>query len=541
MSNRKKQSFIAGALTSSAGVFVSKALGLLYIVPFTAMATEPNMVFYSKAYTYYDLLLQICSAGIPFALAALVAKYANNEDYKTVILIRKLSKAILMTSGFIMAVVFALMSPILSKWILGPNSTTSDIETLRNLFMILSVAVFLVPLLSTYRGFYQGLKEFKAYSFSQVIEQLVRVLSLLALGALVVYVFNFDAIFSIYTAIASISIAAIAAIVYFIQFDKKNFYVINRAARLQKTPAKPKKELFFEIISYGLPFFISSILGNSMDFVNTNFFQSAMASAGYAYNDAKLLEGIIQVQCNKLTSIPQVLALGFSAGIVPYLTVSFEKRDWRGLQKNILDCLDTVLYIAMPLTFCLLVLARPIYYLMYGNAHLDYGAESLAYSSMLALTGTISPICTSLMMTLKQRHKTITYLIVGFIVKLVTFYPMIKYLGYTGAILSSVLTSVIIIFLNLQCIQIKFRVNYQRVLIRLFKIIICLLAVNGAFYVLQLLGIGFACVSKLDTFINLAIYGIVGFIVYIYTTSLLKLPQRIFNINFSNIIKKVKK
>ena len=212
MTNKRKQSFIAGALTSSAGIFISKALGLLYIVPFTAMAGEANMVFYSKTYTYYDLLLQVCSAGIPFAVAALVAKYANREDYKTVVLIRKLSTSILLTSGFIMAVLFSLLSKPLSSLILGPNSTPSDIQTQSNLFMILSIAIFLVPFLSSFRGFYQGLKELKAYAFSQVLEQLVRVVSLLVLGAIVIYVLNFNGIASVSTAIVSISIAVLATI-----------------------------------------------------------------------------------------------------------------------------------------------------------------------------------------------------------------------------------------------------------------------------------------------------------------------------------------
>ena len=71
MTKRVKQSFIAGALTSSAGVFISKFLGLFYIVPFTAMATQPNMHFYSAAYSLYDTMLMICSAGIPFAVSAM--------------------------------------------------------------------------------------------------------------------------------------------------------------------------------------------------------------------------------------------------------------------------------------------------------------------------------------------------------------------------------------------------------------------------------------------------------------------------------------
>ncbi|MDO5122480.1 MAG: polysaccharide biosynthesis protein, partial [Erysipelotrichaceae bacterium] len=101
-SSRVKQSFLAGSLTSSAGVFLAKAIGLFYVIPFTALAGEKNMIFYSAPYTYYNVLLQISSAGLPYAIAAIVAKYVTRNDYKTVMLIRRLSTAILSVSGFLM-------------------------------------------------------------------------------------------------------------------------------------------------------------------------------------------------------------------------------------------------------------------------------------------------------------------------------------------------------------------------------------------------------------------------------------------------------
>ena len=93
---RIKQSILVGALTSSFGIFISKTLGLIYITPLNALAKEGNMYFYSITYTYYDLLLKISSAGIPFAIAALVARYYAKEDYKTILLVKKMGISIIM-------------------------------------------------------------------------------------------------------------------------------------------------------------------------------------------------------------------------------------------------------------------------------------------------------------------------------------------------------------------------------------------------------------------------------------------------------------
>ena len=97
---RVKQSLIAGALTGSAGIFITKALSLLYVIPFNEIAQDAT-VFYSYAYTVYDALLQVCLSGFPYAIATLVAKYATKNDYSTVELVKKVSKAILLVLGVV--------------------------------------------------------------------------------------------------------------------------------------------------------------------------------------------------------------------------------------------------------------------------------------------------------------------------------------------------------------------------------------------------------------------------------------------------------
>ena len=538
MTKRQKQSIIAGSLTSSAGIFISKALGLLYIVPFTALAGgESNMIFYSAAYTYYDLLLQICTAGLPFAIAAMVAKYSSREDYKTVVLVRKLSTSILLLSGFIIAIIFVLIATPLSKSVLGAEAVPKDIAILKNCFIILAVAVILVPYLSAFRGYYQGLKELNAYAFSQVIEQLTRVISLLALGYLCVNIFKLDNIYAVYMAVVSTSIAALAAIIYYKYFDRRNYGVMARAARNQSEPGRSTKEIVLELFSYGFPYVIVAILGNSMNIINNNYFMNAMTNIA-DYNTSKTLLGIIQFNCNNLTSIPQVLAIGFSAGIVPYLTISLEKKDWATLQKNVLSCLDTVLYISVPLCFCLFALATPIYFVMYGNRNLEMGAQALMYSSLLGLTGTLSPIASSMMMTLKFRKNIIVYLIVGFIVKFITFFLMIKYFGYSGAITSSALTSIVVIFLNLQHISNKFKVNYAKTFVRFLKMLVSCIAMNGGFAILKLVGLTIDGKGQLMALLVLCVYGIVGMAIYYYTSSLMKLPQNIFGFTLTDIVKR---
>ena len=213
---KKNQSLMVAALTSSFGIFISKALGLLYYAPLSSLAGEANMAFYSIAYTYYDLLLKISSAGIPFAIAALVSRYYAKEDYKTVLLIKKMGISLVMGLTFLVALVFLLIASPLAAQSMGSGASSEDIIHLRNIFYILLFAVILVPYLSAVRGYYQGLKRLDLYGASQALEQFVRVACIILLGYLFVSILHFDSIYAIYMAILAAGIAALVCIFFFL-------------------------------------------------------------------------------------------------------------------------------------------------------------------------------------------------------------------------------------------------------------------------------------------------------------------------------------
>ena len=539
MSKRVKQSFIAGALTSSAGVFISKFLGLFYIVPFTAMATQPNMHFYSAAYSLYDTMLMICSAGIPFAVSAMVAKYVSREDYKTALLVRRLSMGLMLFSGFLMAMILVMFSGPFAQFSSSQTATQQNIDTLQNVICYLSLSLVLVPFLSAYRGFYQGLKDFISYGFSQTLEQLVRILMLLGLGAFCVYILKMDNIWAVRMAVFSTGLAALVTILYFVLHDRHGYTDIRQMASVQESQAVDKKELLKEMAAFGLPYMMMSILGNSMNIINTLFMQRELSNVSAEM--AQLYYSIVQTNCNKLTSIPQVLAIGFSTGIVPHLTTNLEQKDFRQLKINVLSALNTVCYIGLPLSFCLFALARPIYCLMYGSTYLDIGTEALMFSALLAVTGTISPITTSMMMSLRYRRRCLEFLAVGFAVKTVTFFLLIKWFGYTGAITSSALCGLSVIVMNLSYIKRKFNISFKGFYRNLIVIAIGLISMNGAFVVLRWIGLDGIGSSKIIAIVQLGVFGITGVFVYFLTTAFFQLPQRIFKMSLNKIARKLKR
>lgn len=528
--NTIKKSFIASSLTTSAGIFITKLIGLFYIVPFKAIVGQQDMIYYSAAFDYYTILLQICSAGIPFALAALVAKYLSKNDYKTVILVRILATSLLMVSGFVMAVLFIGFSgPLAARALGGISYSANELAAMQNSFVILAMALFLVSVLYSYRGYYQGAKEMQQYSLSQVIEQFVRVGFLLGVGWFVVYILHLPKIVYIYTAVGGTGVGAMVALLQFMNFDRKHFRDVQQKAKRQSTNSVAIKELIREFVMYVIPFLLSSILANSQVLVNTNFFVSVMEGLGMQHSQATMLLSIIQTNCDKLTSIPQVIGNGFAAGAVPFITVSLVHADWKGLRKSLEDCLGTVFYIVIPVCVSMAALSGPIYYIMYGAKELEYGQVALFWSSILAFGTTVTPVLLSILLSLKMRRYTLIYFLIGFLVKVVTFYPCCYLFGYSGAIISSILCEITFIALSIYKIQKTYPVRVKNMIIRLLKIIICCFAMNGIYVIVRWIGIDPTQYSRLLAIVLVGMIGSLGMGVYFASSELFRLPKSIFH------------
>ena len=541
MNDRQKHSLILGGLTSSAGVFISKAIGILYVTPFTMLATAENLSYYARAYNVYEIVLNVSIAGLPFAIATMVAKYTLKGQFKTVLLVRKLSTAILALMGFV-AMIFLLLAaqPIAQFSVSGAADSLEVIRT-RNVMMIMALAVFTVPLLNSYRGFYQGLKELKIYSFSQVLEQITRVSFLLGIGFLLVYILKFDAIWAVYAAIMSTSLSAVSSIVYFAIKDRKHLAEIKQKAKESDEVLTNQKEILKEMFYFSIPFLLNVFLNNSNNTINLLFFNKAMLMHGAILPEADLYYSMVMFTTNKLTSIPQVVAPGFITAIIPYVTTAFENKDLKQMQKHVLDSVETVFYITLPLAYFLFGISTEIYYVMYGADSLAMGGEVLRYNSITGILFNLAAISNALMMALRLRKQNLLISFGGVLLKFALFVPLIVWFGYKGSIYSNAINQLVLFLINMYLIKLNYKVHYSRTVRRVIFMIIGLMAMQLSFFALNAVGLHVIDQGRFIALIELGIYGVVGVIVYLITTSYFRLPQKILNLDLKKLMMRLRK
>ena len=536
--DKRQRSIIAGGLASSAGIFLSKAIGILYVSPFQALATDANIAYYSYGYTLYDIALQLAVAGIPLAIAAIIAKYYVKKDIATVFLVRKIARNLMLFLGFLaMIFIFGFATP-LARIIVTDNVSETSIYYTANVLKIISVAMIVTPLLGSYRSIFQGLKYMEVFAFSQVIEQFVRVGFLLLVGYLLVSVLGFDPMWAVYVAIAAASVAGIVAIVH-LHIKEKGILALLKAEQTTDIPSISIKEVFKEIFYFSIPFMIISLLGKSTAFVNLLFFNRAMFMITNDGELIKLLYGMIMFNTSKLTSIPQVLAIGFSSAVIPYISESMNTKNMKQLKKNIFDAIDTVLYFSIPLSAGLMFFAAPIYYLFF-TTNATLGGQVLFYVSSGGMILALTPVTTSIMLLTRLRKKAIVVLAISFAINLALIFPLILTIGYPGAIYASYIAHIFVIIANLRHLSKQYKLSYKG-LIR--RSIIMLLSMSVFYFSYQLsilIGINYTEIHKLFTLLYIVIFGGIGLVLYVAITWFFQIPQTIFNVNSMKDITKRK-
>src|SRR5690625_3299412 len=96
MSNK----IVRGTLLLTGATFLSKFLGMIYVIPFNELVGEIGGTLYSFAYTPYNILITFSTIGVPLAVSKFVSKYNSLQDYKTGLKVFKAGILLMAITGF---------------------------------------------------------------------------------------------------------------------------------------------------------------------------------------------------------------------------------------------------------------------------------------------------------------------------------------------------------------------------------------------------------------------------------------------------------
>jgi len=172
----KKSSFLEGAFIATIAIFFTKFLGIIYVIPFYNIVGNQGGALYGYAYNIYNLFLIISSAGIPLAISKLTSEYNTLKKYKEKKYMFKEAKKVVFTFSIISFLICFIFAPLIANIIIGDVTGGNTIEDITFVIRCVSFAILVVPILSISKGYLQGHGFIRPASFSQVLEQIIRIL-----------------------------------------------------------------------------------------------------------------------------------------------------------------------------------------------------------------------------------------------------------------------------------------------------------------------------------------------------------------------------
>ena len=529
----KKNSLLVGGLIGTAGMFIAKMIGLLYSIPLSSiLGSDMLMSYYGTAYRVYSYILNVFTAGIPFAICTMVAKYTALDDNRSLLKIRKLSRTLLALFGFFGMLLLMALSYPLAKNVCGSD----DPGIMIMVFILLSLALFFVPILSAYRGFWQGRKEMVEYAISQSFEQIFRVGFLLSTAYVLVYTLNMDRTYALYAAVLSTSVAAIAGIVQIVYFDKKHLKPIRNDAKHQTFRSVKNRELARELLILAGPYLLTSMIGYIDDILNSTLLPIGLRMHGYSSGDNSVILSAFNYVGTKLCSIPQILSPGFAAALIPYITEAVTNNDRKKISSMMTECIGIVFFIGAFMSAIIAIYSKDIFTVLFYTSNLELASSVTRWMAIEGFLGTICPIISSLMLAAGLRKSILRRQVITAVIKSILIVPLTMLLGFKGAIISSMIGSLYFFIANMIELEIRYDIYFRKLIDNFLKIAVSLIVAFGVSLGLRIIGLDGSQGTKLIAFVKLCGNGLVTMMVYFGLTELLKVPHALFHRSLISVI-----
>ncbi len=473
MPARQKQSFLHGALILTAATVLVKIIGAVFKIPLTLVLGAEGSAHFYTAYDIFNPVSAIAIAGLPVAVSKLVAEYAARGCYRDVRRIRRLSLLLFCITGTLGFVITFFFARPFANLVGNPSGVIP--------IMAIAPAVLFLCLMSSYRGYYEGLRNMYPTAISQVLEALAKLVLGYGLSLLIIKlgmdefhktgrVFGtaVDSVtqaqtavlpFAAAAAIAGVTLSTLFGLTYLLIRHFKHGDGISKQELSRSPVARSKKELLKSLVRIAVPVCLGSLV---VSLTSTIDLASVMNRLSVAVNsDAQtILNGYAGMLPQDITleRLPSFLfgtykglpltifhlvpaiTTAFGISVLPAVSAAWAKSDQSDLKRNVESSLRVTALIAVPAGLGMSVLAGPILTLLYNFSGDGLVGEVAISTPILALMGVAvifvaiaSPVG-AVLQAIGRADLPVKFMVIGGALKLLVNYilvaiPQINILG----------------------------------------------------------------------------------------------------------------
>lgn len=512
----KKKTFVQGAFIATLGIVITKILGILYVIPFYAIIGEKGGALYGYAYNLYLLFMAISSAGIPLAISKIISEYHTLGYYDAKQRAFKIGKQIAITLGIICFIILFTFAPQLATAILGDLKGGNTIEDVTFVIRVISTAIIIVPVLSIYRGYFEGHRFITPTAISQVLEQIMRVLVIVVGSYMTLKIFNLNLTTAVGVAVFGATVGSLASYFYLIQKKQKNKSKFEEKELNVKEPKITNKEILKKIIIYAFPLIMIDIFKSLYSIVDSITVVKTLGNI-YGTKTAEGIMSIISTWGAKFNMIIISISTGMLVSLIPNLTAAAVVGNTKDVHHKINQSFQMLLFLIVPMTVGLSLLAKPVYTVFYGAS--TYGPSVLSVFVFVGLVMALFTTAITITQILKYYKVVFISLASGLTLKALLNVSLINQLNniglpaYYGSIFSTIIGNSLSLIICLVALHKKCNVKYEATVKQLINILCGTFLMVLSLLILKLV----IPISSSSRFLNIPIiliYTLIGGTVY---------------------------
>ena len=487
-SKKGGQNLLLGASVLGASMIIVKIFGALFKIPLGNILDGDGMGYFSTSYSVFTMIYSFSTAGLPAAIAKMVAEQSVRGRARDIRKLHELSVKLFLIMGIGGTALILLLSRVYVNIANNPGAWLCVIA--------IAPAVFFGCMTSAYRGYYEGLRNMTPTAVSQVVEVVVKLVFGLALstGAVAWGNAQFEAGKAVFGQVCKTSAEANAAIqpvasaaailgvtistavgtlYLLLKYRRTGDGLDEEALRYSPRPMR-SRVLLVRLITIAIPISLSSIVMNVAQAVDTvtiinclqfafdhfpekmNAIYQGLLSADVLNGEsaANFIYGSYAGYALSIFNLVPAFCNIFGKSALPNVTACWSSGDREGTRVNIESVIRMTSLIAIPASFGIFFMSQPILALLYQRkvSEVAIASSVLSWQGIsLIFLGLTMPLF-AVLQGLGHAGKPPKYMLVGvlvkFVVNLVTI--CIPAININGAALGTGACYLIILILSLR-------------------------------------------------------------------------------------------
>ena len=419
----KKQSFFYGASILALASILCKILSAVLKIPLDRFFLhEDGIAVYQSAYSIYNVFLAICVTGIPIALSSLIAKSDKEEA-------ASLCRSTLVFVTFfasVCAVMLAAFSGPLAKLLSGGGEGAAQMS-----LIILSLSLPVMGVISSRRGYFQGMGNMTPSAISQLTESLIKVFLGITICALTV---KNGIAHGAAGAISGVSLGCMGSALVLEMFYRKNAAIKGHFSM----------EKALNVIKISIPMTLGAFGFTAVLLTDTLTVPKILAMCNVEYTQRLSMFGYL-TRANTVYNLPATIITAFTASAVPAISAAAKLKDKCKQDETSVRAIKLIFLVAVPCMLGMVLFSKEILNLLYGTSE---KWELLALAGVMAFIMPYIQTTTAMLQTLGKVWLPIWVTMAAVVIKAVLNTILVKSIGVEGALISTLSVFCVVFVIN---------------------------------------------------------------------------------------------